>query len=233
MFFHKLRFNYDAALRYYPVVRALEELDVTEVLEVGSGTNGISDYFDGDVIGVDSDFSKTKLSKNKNIKHIKSSITRLPFKANTFKAVVCLDTLEHVPDDLREKAVLELCRVTQKGGKLYLGFPTSNLSKFSEEIASALFKRKYKKSDPWLKEHKEFGLPDGEKIESILLKYGEVKSRGNVNIFLWLMIYYFFIAHPNSIISRGIKKLNFLFFGVIRNTNFSPTYRVIFELDKK
>ena len=48
-------------------------------------------------------------------------LERLPFRDEVFGAVVCDDTIEHVPDD--RQALAELARVTRRGGRLAVATP--------------------------------------------------------------------------------------------------------------
>lgn len=52
---------------------------------------------------------------------VAGNITALPFADATFDLVCALDIVEHVEDD--ERALSELCRVTQPGGAMLLSMP--------------------------------------------------------------------------------------------------------------
>lgn len=236
MIFSK-NFNIDAALRYQPIVKKLESSKWRKypILEIGSGTNGVTDYYEGEVIGLDSDFSKTKIEKNKNIEHKKGSIVKLPFKESSFYQVICVDTLEHLPKTLREKATFEMLRVTKKGGFIYLGFPSGKLSaKFEGKIRNQ-FKGVQNYEHPWLKEHLEYGLPEKEEILNYFYKNGvsknNVKVLGNVNILIWYLIHLLFTVYDGKKIFRLLKLLVKPIF-IISKINFPPLYRKILIIQR-
>ncbi|MBI2011857.1 class I SAM-dependent methyltransferase [Candidatus Daviesbacteria bacterium] len=229
--------NIDAALRYLPIADAIMKNKIKEpILEVGSGTNGISDYYDGYVYGVDNDFSKTNTCKNPNIIHKKGTIFKIPFKKESFLKVVCLDTLEHINKENRQNALNELLRVTKKDGTLYLGFPSGFLSQQFETIINKLFKiRHNKKDNPWLLEHKMYGLPGREEVSNYLKvsKVSSFKIVNNLNIFIWFLIHLFFTVLDEDRrilkITSVFKKPIFLFGKFL---NIPPFYRYIFIIKK-
>lgn len=234
---NRQKFNFDTALRYYPVVEKLNKSKFSKeaVLEVGSGTNGISDFYKGEVIGVDADFSKTSTDQNPNIRHLKGLITVLPFTSNKFHFVVCMDTLEHLSDSLRTEAVKELLRVTRKDGVVFLGFPTGNLSARVEGWINYWFKRIHQKEHVWLLEHKKLGLPNEESV-LLAVKENGIKSEGvtilkNANLFMWFLIHWFFTVHPSKIYSR-ILKYGYVPIFYLLKINLPPFYRTILIIKK-
>lgn len=231
------KFNFDSALRYQVVVDLIEKSKYAKhpILEVGSGGGGISDFFYGRVIGIDTDFSKTKTEGNPNMKHIKGSIFKLPLGSESFYNVVCLDTLEHINYQKRGKAISELVRVTKKGGIIILGFPSGNKSAEFEKRINDLFFNKYKKEHPWLKEHKKNGLPEKDDIVLKFKKAGiaeeRIKILYNANLFIWFLMHWLFTINHEKIISKGLKRLyRILFF--LFSLPLPPFYRVILVIKK-
>ncbi len=230
-------FNFDTALRYDPVIKIINKSKYKKqpILEVGSGMNGISDYYSGKVIGLDSDFSRTGINKNLNIKHIKGQATKLPFNDRSFYIVVCLDTLEHLPDNRREKAILELIRVTKKRGTIFLGFPAGALSKKIEEKIRGLYKMKHMKDHPWLIEHKIYDLPTSNFVFAVLRKKGiileKIKVMGNTNLIVWFIIHFLFTVHDSGLISKFLKSFYVPLVGLFK-IHMPPYYRLIFIINK-
>jgi len=79
------------------------------------------------VIGVDLykkaiDFAKRKHPK---IKFLVADARKLPFKKNSVDSVLCVETLEHVPNN--KLAVAEIARILKKGGKLIVCQDSDNL----------------------------------------------------------------------------------------------------------
>lgn len=231
------KFNFDTALRYVPIVEMIEKSKWKKypVVEVGSGVNGISDFYKGFVIGIDSDFSKTKTEKNTNIKHVRGSILKLPFQDEEFSRVVCLDTLEHIPKELRAKAVGELLRITKRGGQIYLGFPCGELTSKVENLINASFKSIHGTNHPWLLEHKKYGLPKKEELITMLKNYGikedKIKILNNTNLFIWFMIHLLFTVYYKSLFSKILKLAYKPLFNLSKVT-IPPFYRVILIIYK-
>lgn len=232
------KFSLDGALRYYPVVNILDSQSENHepILEVGSGINGISDFYSGQVTGVDSDFGKTFGSKNKNITHKLGSVAKIPFKDNSFKYVVCMDTFEHIGDEIREKSFNELFRVTKKGGVIFLGFPSSALSQKYEGMLSFFYKLKYKKNYYWLEEHKLNGLPDESKMLKIIFKKTKDSKKISllkyVNLNVWLVINLIFVVYSDFFFFRLLKLFYRPIFILSKLLKFDPYYRILFIIKK-
>lgn len=63
--------------------------------------------------------------KHNGLDNIKiGDITALPYETEQFEAVICIDVLEHVENDL--EAVREMWRVLRKGGTLIIHVPNKN-----------------------------------------------------------------------------------------------------------
>lgn len=227
--------NIDAAVRYTPVVRFLNKKnDDSVVLEVGSGTNGIADFYKGKVLGIDSSFSKTKAQKKSNIAHKRGLITKIPIESEKYNYLVCLDTFEHLISSDRQIAFSELLRVTKKDGYIILGSPSGYLSHLLEVIMNILFKLIEKKNHPWLIEHLEYGLPDLDKIvtnqRSSSLRI--VKIIHNFNLFIWFKYHLMFTVFGRFIPNRIKKTLEGIFLFLALNVHLPPFYRRIYIIQK-
>lgn len=92
---------------------------------------------------------------------IVSSATDMPVEDGAFDVATCIDTLEHVPQDLRIKVVEELLRVASKAVFVLapLDSPENNQA---EELVL-----KYTRSR-FLEEHREHGLVNFDALEALL-----------------------------------------------------------------
>lgn len=219
--------NIDAAVRYYPVVEFLkrENREGKTVLEVGSGTKGLAEYYTGKVVGVDSDFSKTEGDRLKNITLVEAAITKIPFKDGIFKYVVCMDTLEHLPKNIRQKAIQELLRVTKSDGIMLVGFPSSNLSSTFEKAINNFFKLVQGRDHPWLTEHIANGLPEVKELKFELSSMKSIKIYGNCNLFIWFLMHLFFTV-------LNLKMGQRLFYKFAKALNLPPYYRKLIVIKK-
>ena len=68
------------------------------------------------------DYAKSKKSR---VIFACSDARKIPFKSNTFDFVICIETLEHIPDN--QKVLSEIHRVLRKGGILIVIQDTDNL----------------------------------------------------------------------------------------------------------
>ncbi len=97
-----------------------------KVLDIGAGTGRMLSelkQMGWQVKGVDTEKQAVKQSQRRGIELKLCDINKqsLPFKANSFELVLCLDTLEHLTNEV--KALKEINRVTKPGGIIILTLP--------------------------------------------------------------------------------------------------------------
>ncbi len=77
-------------------------------------------------VGVDYDPDELRRARDRLGRHrvdlVAADATRLPFRADAFDAVVCTETLEHLPDD--RGAMAEVARVLRAGGTMLGAVPS-------------------------------------------------------------------------------------------------------------
>ncbi|MBP8001435.1 MAG: class I SAM-dependent methyltransferase [Chloroflexi bacterium] len=83
------------------------------VLDVGCGNGVLTDQLTGQhqAIGVDRSWSALQWVKSP---HAQADVGQLPFKANAFDGLVCMEVLEHLPLSVFTRALSELVRVTRR-----------------------------------------------------------------------------------------------------------------------
>jgi 2-polyprenyl-3-methyl-5-hydroxy-6-metoxy-1,4-benzoquinol methylase len=121
-----LRLYFDKQLNY---VSSLSEWKHKSVLDAGTGFGRIARalaLLGARVHGVDISMDMIELARSNNedlsesiISLQRGDIERLPFRNESFDAVVCMETLMHVPDP--RTAIKELSRVARPGGIVILG----------------------------------------------------------------------------------------------------------------
>lgn len=94
-----------------------------KILDVGCGKGRFSALLSekgAHVIGVDISNGLLEIARKrvKNVRFEHGSATNLPFPDNSFDYVLCIETLEHIPDI--EKALKEMARVLCVGGGLII-----------------------------------------------------------------------------------------------------------------
>lgn len=96
------------------------------VIDVGCGANLICDQLlasqGKEVVGVDFSFSFLKMAPpDSGAALIQADATNLPFCAESFDAVICSETVEHIPDDAA--VINELARILRPQGWLFFTVP--------------------------------------------------------------------------------------------------------------
>lgn len=103
----------------------------SRILDAGCGTGGLLQKLSKDYLaeGVDISPEALRFCKARRVKTQIASLEKLPFKSNTFGAVVSIDVIYHkfVKSDL--EAMRELARVLQPDGVMVLRVPAFNFLK--------------------------------------------------------------------------------------------------------
>ncbi len=101
----------DMALRYHPIVTFLRPRlqPGTRIVDVGSGSVGITPYLSHKVFGVDRSFDGPQATR---LVRCTGDVLALPFADRSVDVTLCVDTLEHLPPGKRAAAVTELLRIT-------------------------------------------------------------------------------------------------------------------------
>ena len=110
-----------------------------KILDAGSGTGGTILFLRrngfNNVIGIDNSQLALDHSKKRGITNLKlASVNKIPFKDNTFDAIICLDVLYHQGVD-QQKSLKEFLRTLKKGGILYIQVPAYDWLKSAHDIS--------------------------------------------------------------------------------------------------
>lgn len=219
--------NINLILRYYPIIKRLKRIykknENLKILEIGSGSIGITRFYNGNVVGVDIENEKYK---NPRLEFFKASAAHLPFKNNSFDVVVSVDTLEHLTRKKQLSMVLEAYRVAKK--YIMLTYPVG-FTKYHEKIVK---KWKHSILAKTLKEHLYGGAPKGDEIQKALRgkKYKLVVEYGTHP----RLAYYLNYLEQNlimKILSRTLLKLFLPIFKLSKGD--SRRYYFVTKLDKK
>lgn len=172
-------------VRYEPVVRLVQPLSGGRLLDVGSGSWGMSRWLTPrwSVVAVDrtfDDYGGASGPQRRDARPLFADVTALPFNDRDFDVVVALDLLEHVPPDRRGRAVDELCRVT--GRRLIVAGPTDGAAYEADRRLFDVYDRRGQGVVRWLVEHVEYGLPNRASLADSLGRHGRVMTFGNENV---------------------------------------------------
>lgn len=191
-------------LRYIPILEYIPQNKDARILEVGSGTEGMTPYLPQKIFGVDLNFEdyagpiKHRPRLAPGMVGILADSRRLPFAADAFDVVICMDMLEHIPPQFRTTVIRELWRVT--GETLILGFPCGEMAMQSERRLQSTFNRLKLKLPLWLVEHLQNGLPGPEAVSEAIIDQYKIIALTNEN----------HVVHYLLILLESIRGLYFL-----------------------
>lgn len=235
-FFNKFfwRQHPEAALRYFPLTAAIRalKLENSKILEVGSGSLGITPYLKRKIDGLDIDFSGPQ---SPLVNQIKGTAVELPFKRNSFDVVISVDVLEHLAKKEREKAIYEMLRVAKKLAVIVV--PVGPLSEKQDRELHGIWQKIFGRENQYLWEHVKNGLPKTEEILVLidqalrkLKKIAKIKSKPNLNLFARYILMRTWIT-KNKFIYYLYLKGYLLLLPILRIANFGHCYRRVFVIE--
>lgn len=182
----------DWALRYLPILRRWRKRDFRMgcVLEIGANANGFARFAAVRVAAVDISMKHLREARAaQGVLAVAGDVSALPFRSASADLCVCMDTLEHLPENERAGAVLEIARVLASGGAAVIGFPSGGPARAAEERVRESYRRYTGGTINWLEEHAAQPLPDPDTLELILsnalVSTHTVCRTGNANVWLW------------------------------------------------
>ena len=205
--------NINLVLRYSPIVKKLKEISrknkkPLKVLEIGSGSIGITRFYNGEVIGIDIEPEKYK---NPRLIFIKGSATNLPFADSSFDVVISVDTLEHLTRKEQIKMVLEAYRVAKK--HIFFTYPVG-FNKYHKKIVTTWKKSHLTKS---LEEHLHGGTATVNEIPNALKgKKCRIEKQYGTHPALAYYLNYLEQYFITKILSRTILKIFLPIFKMIK-----------------
>jgi GT2 family glycosyltransferase len=164
--------------------------------------------------------------------YVRASGWALPFGDGTFDLVCSMDTLEHIPPENRSGFLAELLRVTRDG--LYLAFPFDSASnRWAESLVVEYTRVALKDAVPALLEHKQFGLPDRDSVNSAFARLPHTWVgfvQGNTDVWLLMMLTYHSLRLAGG---DFVRELNRRFNQVYAAQDWAePCYRAGYLLSK-
>jgi SAM-dependent methyltransferase len=151
----------DTALRYWAVLNLLKSRwhGDAKVLEVGSGSGGVTEWLDHPVVGVDTAFERTAERATDWLEPRVGRATALPVESGHFDFVLSLEMLEHLPWEERTGALQEMVRALAPGGRMVVTFPSDRTGERLDQWLNTEFEKVHGIPHPWVSEHIAAGLP--------------------------------------------------------------------------
>lgn len=130
------------------LIRNVRKTKHDRILDVGCGTGLLVKKMGklGLAQGIDSSIQAVTLGKQRGIKIIKGSITKLPYRTASFDIVTCIDVLCHRSISNDRLALRELRRVLKPSGVLVLRVPAHSFL-YSNHDAFVMTKKRYRTAE--------------------------------------------------------------------------------------
>ena len=224
----------EAALRYAPIVKEIKKLKLgnSKILEIGSGSLGITPYLKRQIDAIDIDFSGPRTNL---INKIKAKGVKLPFKKNSYDVTISADVLEHIEKENREKAIFEMLRITKKLAVIVV--PCGDYSQKQDKDLRDHWNKIFPNKNQFLEEHARNGLPQAEELLVIidkckrsLGKKAKVRSYANLNLSIRNVLMRTWIT-KNKYMYYLYLKGYLLFVPILKYFNFGKTYRRVFVIE--
>lgn len=182
----------DWALRYVPIVRywRRESRKGERIVEIGANANGFARFAGARVIAVDRSSAHLEEARAAQaVLPVVADAAALPFRRESVDWCLCVDTLEHVPEAMRDTALGELARVTAARGHCLVAFPAGDAARKAEEHIRAKYREYTGGRISWLEEHAVCPLPDPAYVAARLGEHlaatHNVTRGGNANLWVW------------------------------------------------
>ncbi len=182
----------DWALRYAPVARRLSKggLAGKRILEIGANENGLARFVSARIVSADLSLEQVQAARRRqSIVPVQADLAALPFADDSMEVCVCMDTLEHIPPENREKAIASILRVLHPRGRAVIGFPSGEEAAAAEARVRAAYAAHCQRTIPWLEQHRAQSLPDADMVFDCVhdLAGGayRVTREGNAPLRLW------------------------------------------------
>jgi hypothetical protein len=219
------------AARFFPIRRELQSLLAAgggSLLEVGSGSLGLGEYWPGPFVGCDVHFSSRPVS---NMRAVRCSGERLPFKDHSFDAVVVSDVIEHVPPAHRKQVVAEALRVARK--MVVFGYPCgSGAYEVDQKLYREYQSRKLRPPE-WLEEHMLHPFPDEDLFSEVPAGWtSKVIPNESLRFHYWMMKKEMFFL-SNLCFRLALQIMPGLMEWLLLRANREPSYRKIFIFSRR
>ena len=217
------------AARFFPILRELKaQLPICgTLLEVGSGSLGLGEFWAGSFVGCDVAFSACPVQ---NMRAVRCSGHQLPFRDGGFDAVVLSDVMEHISPGRRMQVVSEVLRVAAK--VVVIGYPCGSAAFELDQKLYRDYRRRNLSPPVWLEEHMLHPFPDEHLLGELPASWKrKVAPNESLRFHYWMMKTEMSRAWTYSfrMMLRVMPRLTEKF---LQGADREPSYRKIFVLTR-
>lgn len=217
------------AARFFPILQELKRQFPAEgeLLEVGSGSLGLGEFWNRSFVGCDVNFPVRPVN---HMRAVACSGVQLPFADRTFDAVVVSDVMEHVPPALRRTVVNEALRVSRK--LVVFGYPCGQAAYALDRQLYRDYQNKQLVPPIWLEEHMLHPFPDDSLLADVPAGWSRrVIPNESLSFHYWMMRTEMFRAW-NSMFRLALRMAPRLVEKTLQLVNREPSYRKLFVLTR-
>jgi hypothetical protein len=218
------------AARFFPILEVLRHQLPTggTLLEVGSGSLGLGEFWSRPFVGCDLSFPSPPV---KNMRAVQCSGHQLPFADAAFDVVVVSDVMEHVPAELRKPVVGEVLRVARK--MVVCGYPCGPDAFALDQKLYRDYQNRNLPPPIWLEEHMRQGFPDENLFSELPAGWvGRVVPNESLQLHYWIMRKEM-VRVWNFLFCRALRIMPGLIAWLLQQSNRNPSYRKLFVLTRE
>lgn len=217
------------AARYFPILREMRRTTGLgkglRVLEIGSGSLGLGEFYPHSFVGCDVNFVE---QPRPPMLAVRCSGAKLPFADRSFDAVVASDVLEHVPPEWRRGVIEETLRVSR--ALIVIGYPCGRNAHEADSKLREDYLRRNLQPPVWLEEHMMHAFP-GCDLFARAPEGWSVQYLANESLaFHYHMMRAEMYSPVNRILRAALKVFPEVMESLLRLADGEPAYRAIFVL---
>ena len=198
------------------------------VLEVGSGSIGVGEFWKHAFVGCDVSFPGPP---HVPMRAVRCSGSQLPFADQFFDVVVVSDVMEHVPPEHRESVISEVLRVSR--ALVVFGYPCGAFASALDRKLHEEYSERGMAPPPWLVEHMMHPFPDKDLFSKPWAGW-KVKSVPNESLdFHYRMMKLEMHALLNYVFRLCLWIMPGVIEALLRRMDGQPSYRMIFVLSRQ
>lgn len=218
------------AARFFPILLELKRQLPSggTLLEVGSGSLGLGEFWRGSFVGCDLSFPSRPVS---HMRPVLCSGLQLPFGDAAFDAVVISDVMEHVPPALRRQVVSEVLRVARKVA--VFGYPCGKAAFALDEKLYRNYQSRNIRPPVWLEEHMLHRFPDEGLLAELPAGWTKkIISNESLKFHYWMMRMEMSRSW-DRVFRLALRTMPRAVERLLQRTNREPSYRKIFVLTRE